>query len=140
VIRQFRLSRSVFAVARSGGPFASRLARGVGTTVTFRLSERARLEFTVFRRVVSSARARTAAVAAARRAKVRLVRVGRSFRASGRAGRNVFRFTGRVPRARGRGYAGLKPGSYVLVVRAVDRAGNRSRKVSVAFKVRARSR
>ncbi len=140
-ITLFALARRAFAVARSGTPFASRrLRRGVGSAVRVRVSEPARLEFVVYQRVVGRRVGKRCVPKRSRQRKGRRCfqwkAVGRRFSVSVGTAIRELRFTGRVPRAHGRGHVGLRPGRYRLVVRAVDRAGNRSRERGVEFTVR----
>ena len=98
VIRRFSVRPSRFRVA------SARTARG-GATISFELSERARVTIGLFRR--------------SGRGSNQFERVGSLVR-TGRRGRNRFRFSGRV----GRRY--LRPGRYVAEIAAVDRGGNES--------------
>ena len=88
-----------------------RLARKspTGTTVRFRLSEPADVRFTFTRMATGR-------------------KVGGSFEAKGRAGKNGLRFLGRLDSARA-----LRPGRYRLTVRATDAQGNRSRARRATF-------
>lgn len=94
-----------------------------GSRLSFSLSEPARVRFAVKPRGgVKGKRPRPIAFAQ------KLVRRG-SFERDGKAGRNQFRFTGRV------GGRALGPGRYTLRAVATDAAGNRSAPRSVAFTI-----
>ncbi len=119
VASALKVSPVAFATARSG---AAIVAARTGTRVAYRLSEAARVRFSVQRR------------ASGRRVGGRCVAVGRSnrrrpscaryravrgfFLHAGREGQNSFRFSGRM------GGRALKPGSYRLVGVPTDAAGN----------------
>ncbi len=123
-ITKASLNRRKFAVARR----ASQRKRG--TTVRFTLSEAARVELTVLRKV----KGRRADGRCKQRAKqgrrCTITRtVGNLPKRAGRKGRNSVRFLGRL---RGRA---LAPGAYILRLRATDAAGNRSRAVQLRFRV-----
>lgn len=125
-----RLSRKVFAAAASG-PSISRRRAKVGTKVRYRLTERATVRFRILRRkaggrVRGKCKKRTRAN---RKRKKCDLRLKGSFKHSGGAGQNSFRFRGRL---RGRK---LKPGRYYLVATATDAAGNRSTLKRVAFRI-----
>jgi hypothetical protein len=125
------LSPSAFAASRSGP--SVRTGRGRGTRVTYRLSEAARTTFRV-QRVLPGRRVRGRCVRPTRsnRGK-RSCRRHRTLRGSfhdkASAGRNRFRFSGRLA-----GHA-LRPGAYRLVATAKDSAGNRSRPARRPFRI-----
>ncbi len=136
-----KLSPTVFAVARSGGPFTKApLKPGVGTKVTVDVSDARSLQFVVDRKLPGRrVGGRCVAPSASNRnapSCVRFKPVGRSFSTSAHDGRNTLRFTGRVPRLRGSGVIPLAPGSYRLRVQAIGAIGNRSPELAAAFKVR----
>ena len=108
-IARLRLFPSVFRAARSG----SALSSVVGTRVSLRLSEAARVTFRVLR-----------------------LRAGRpSVRLRGRIVRRLAAGTTRL-RYRGRlGGRALRPGRYRLLVRARDAAGNRSSGRRATFRI-----
>jgi hypothetical protein len=128
VINGYRLSATAFRPLASGGSIASPR----GTTVRYALSEAARTAFTVL--VKKSGRKvgrRCVAPKRSNRRKERchrFVKVG-GFARSSAAGANRFRFSGRVKRK------ALKRGNYRLLAVAVDAAGNRSTKLSRAFRI-----
>jgi len=93
-----RVSPSSFEAAARGGSIAR-----VGGRVSYRLSEAAKVRFTVERAT-----------------RGRFVRLKGSFTHRGKQGSNRFTFRGRVGGRR------LRPGIYRLVGRATDPAGNRS--------------
>jgi DNA-binding beta-propeller fold protein YncE len=108
-----------------------------GTRFRYRLSEAARVTFTI-RRKKSGRRVGKACKPKTRKNRkrrkcVRLVRVG-SFSKSAKAGLNRTRFTGRI---RGRK---LKRGSYKVIAVARDSAGGKSRPRSASFKIVRRTR
>ena len=114
-----RLHPRRFRAARRGGSIAAR----TGTTITYTLSEPARVTFTVqkYRHLSRICRRRLAARNARHRTGTRCRRWislrGRFAKAS-TAGPNSVRFTGRLRRRK------LRPGAYRLVVRARDASGN----------------
>jgi len=119
-------SADVIAPAFTAGPRAapSRVTARRGTTLTFTLTEAARVTFT-FERVLSGRRIGTACRAPnagnrRRRACKRFVKVKGSLSSAGALGANTVRFTGRV------GGRLLARGSYRVTVIAIDAAGNRS--------------
>jgi hypothetical protein len=113
-LRRLDLDPRRFPAARSGASVAGTAA---GTTVNYRLSEDARVRFTVRRRV--SRRSRPG---------FRFRRVG-SFAHDGGEGANEFRFTGRVRRR------ALASGRYRLIARARDGDGMRSPRRRESFRI-----
>jgi CSLREA domain-containing protein len=132
VFSALALSRTAFPAAPSG-PSARKAARTYGTKVSYRLSEKAKTKFTVERaakgrRVGGKCKVQTRA----NRTRPRCTRykaVRGSFTRTGEAGRNSFRFTGRIGGKR------LTPGRYRLVAAARDDAGNKARVVRRAFRI-----
>lgn len=123
-ITKASLTRRKFAVAKR----ASQRKRG--TTIRFTLSEAARVEMTVLRKVKGHrARGRCRPQASTGRRCTILRKAGRLPARARRQGRNAVRFTGRV------GGRALRPGAYVLRLRATDEAGNRSKPKTLNFKV-----
>jgi len=119
VASALKVSPVAFATARSG---AAIVAARTGTRVAYRLSEAARVRFSVQRRA-SGRRVggRCVAVGRSNRRRPSCVRyraVGGFFLHAGREGQNSFRFSGRM------GGRALKPGSYRLVGVPTDAAGN----------------
>jgi hypothetical protein len=110
-LRKLAVSPRVFRAARSGAAVAAR----VGTTVRYRLSTPARVRFTVRRAKLGRSRGRRCARPRGRVPKRkrcnRYTRVKGRFSHKGDAGRNRFRFRGRV------GGKALRPGRYRLVAR-----------------------
>ena len=135
-LRGYGLSRSTFAAASKGASVASAARRRkpkVGTRVSYTLSEPATVRFTVERaakgrRVQGKCRKPTRKNRRRKRC-VRYRGLRGSFEHSGQAGRNSFKFTGRL---RGRK---LRPGRYRLVARARDAAGNKSKPKRVRFRI-----
>jgi CSLREA domain-containing protein len=106
------ISPKTFRVNRRGmaeKPVASRVRRG--TTFRYRLSEAARVVFTIQRR-------RNGRYVQARR-----------FAKASKAGLNLKRFSGRI------GRRALKPGRYRATLVATDAAGNRSNRKRLPFRV-----
>jgi hypothetical protein len=119
------LSRTAF-VAANFGPSAVAAAK-VGTTISYRVSEAARVTFTVERPKPGIRRGgrcvkRTRKAPANAKKCTRWVKVKGSFAQDASAGTNRIRFMGRL---RGRA---LRRGSYRLVVTAKDAAGNTTAK------------
>ncbi|HEV7459709.1 MAG TPA: Calx-beta domain-containing protein [Solirubrobacteraceae bacterium] len=128
-LSSFRVSPSVFRAAGRGGSVA---ARPIGTTVRFRLSRAAPVVFHV-QRAQLGRRVGRACVAPRRSnrrrpACVRYVTLRGSFTVAGRAGANVFRFTGRLRNRK------LAPARYRLVAEA-GTAGLRSPARAVRFRI-----
>lgn len=129
------LAPTVFAVNRRGRaevPVAARAKRG--TTFRYRLSEDARVVFTIQRalpgRRVGRACRRPTARNRARLRCTRYVRVrGGRFAAKAHAGANRKRFSGRI------GRRALKPGRYRASLVATDAAGNHSLPKRLTFRV-----
>jgi hypothetical protein len=120
-----------FRATGSGGSTAA--ARPIGTTVRYRLSEAARVRFTV-QRVATGRKVGKNCVASTRANRktprcTRYLPVRGSFTVAGRAGANKFKFTGRL------GGVKLKPGVYRLSAVPTDAAGNRGRVVTVRFTI-----
>ena len=101
--------------------------------MSYRLSERATVTFTVQRAVGGRLIGRSCVRATKRlrkkRACTRLVPLGGSLARSRPAGADRFRFTGRL------GKKPLGPGTYRLTARAADAAHNRSLPVSREFRI-----
>jgi hypothetical protein len=121
-LSSYGLSPRSFRAARSG-PSASTAAVSTGTRVTFALSERATVTFQVERAVSGRlVGGRCVPVTRANRGARRCTRyrlLSGRFTRAGAAGRNAFRFTGRLLGHR------LTRGRYRLDALAVDPAGNR---------------
>ncbi len=116
-IGKLRLVPRAFPVAAAG---SSRASRRTGTSIRFRLSERATVRLTVLRR-------RRGARASAKRGGFK--RVGRIVRRNRRAGANRIRFSGHI------GEKTLVPGSYRFVAVATDRNNKRSKPRKAGFRV-----
>jgi N-acetylneuraminic acid mutarotase len=137
VIKALRIHPSAFLAARSG-PSATRAAarhkRGQGARVSYTLNVAARVRFTVYR-LAGGRRVGRRCVALRksnqrRRRCTRTVPVRGSFKVRGEAGRNSFRFTGRLNRKR------LAPRVYqLLAMPSVD--GRTSATVRGTFRIRA---
>ena len=130
VISKFKLSPTAFRAAAKGPSLAK---QRTGTLVSYKLSERATVTFTVQRAVAGRLVGRSCLKATARlrrkRACKRFVPVGGSLARSRPAGADRFRFTGRL------GTKPLTPGAYRLTARGADAAHNRSLPVSREFRV-----
>ena len=126
------VSSSTFRAAGSGGSTAARRPP-IGTTVRYRLSEPAKVLFTVQRetagRKVGKSCVATTRGNRTKRRCTRYVAVRGSFTHSGRQGANSFRFTGRL------GGRKLAPGVYRLTSVPTDAAGNRGRAQFVRFTI-----
>ena len=90
------------------------MARKVGTTVRYTLSEPATVQFKVQRIV---------------RRRKQPIPVGGSFEHAGGKDSNTLRFTGRIADRK------LRPGSYRLIAVPTDAAGNRGAAKSVRFRI-----
>jgi len=110
------ISPSAFRAERSGSPTSKATGRKPkrGTRVTYKLSETAKVTFTIIRPKKGKTRAKT---------------LGR-FTVAGKAGANRFVFRGRV------GGKTPQPGRYQLAVQAADTAGNKSAVVGKPFTVK----
>ena len=126
VIQSMSLAPSVFRAGNIGGPV---ITSRVGSGVSVRLSEAARVRFSVFRVLPGRRVGRCLRPTSAKPACRRLVAVPGAFVRSGVAGVNRFTFTGRP------GGRALRAGSYQLQAVATDAAGNRSSPVSRGFRV-----
>ena len=118
-----------FRAARRGASVST----GVGTRVSYRLSEAAGVRFRIERvrlgrRVHGRCRRSTKRNRGHRRC-TRYVRLRGSFTHQGGQGRNRFRFRGRLRHRR------LRPGRYRLSARATDSAGRRSRLKRARFRI-----
>jgi Tol biopolymer transport system component len=101
---------------RRGRKLASISAAPVGTTISFRLSEKARTTLSFQRK-------------AKRKGKTKFVGKGK-LTFSGRAGKNKVRFEGLIKKSKK-----LAPGTYRVVVSARDGAGNRARRTGPTFTI-----
>jgi streptogramin lyase len=132
-VSHYGFASKTFAALGKGGSIASAKRRKVkrGSTVRYTLSEAATLTFTVERvnagrRVKGKCRRRTRKNRKRRRCALTL---RGSFKHTGKAGANRFKFSGRLRRRK------LRPGRYRLVARAVDRAGNKTKPARAAFRI-----
>lgn len=132
VLSALRLTPRRFLSARSG-PAA---AAAVGTTISYTLSEVARVTFTIERVAHGRREGRrcTTPMPRNRRARsCRHLRLGR-FTHQGKAGANRLRFTGQLRRR------SLRRGGYRLSAQARDAADNHSRAIQTDFRVLAVAR
>jgi uncharacterized delta-60 repeat protein len=124
-LSRLKLSPTAFAAARSG---PSAKAARTGTKVSFQLSGPASVTFTVERPTRGRRVGRTCKKPSSRNRRgrrcTRYVRVRGSFKRTGVAGANSFRFTGRMNRH------ALKPGRYRLV--GIAKAGSAKSQASRA--------
>jgi hypothetical protein len=116
-LTDLKLSRKRFRVAGAGRARPSAKSPPVGTRATYRLSEAARVRFTVRQRGKRKALPGRG-----------LTRRGQLSQ-TGQEGPNGFRFNGRFKGRR------LAPARYTLTAVATDPDGNRSKPVSVAFSI-----
>ena len=118
-----------FAVAKSSTALSARKKRSPqGATIRYTLSEPARVSFVVERSIKGHKKGRACKRSGRGRPCVLLVRMATLTR-SGLSGSNQLAFSGRL------GSRKLSPGSYKLVVSAVDAAGNRSATKTVSFTI-----
>jgi hypothetical protein len=113
---------------------ATRFRLGKATTISFRLSEAAKVALT-FERKLTGRRSHGRCVKPRKGARAnctRYVRVSGGLSAQAKAGTNKIAFRGRLSRKRR-----LAPGSYRLTLLARDAAGNWSSPISVSFKLMA---
>ncbi len=127
------LSRRTWRRGRSL-PSLSRAAAAVGTTISFRLSEKARVTLTFSRKTTGRKVGRRCVKPTrknrTRRRCTRYVKAG-TLRINGKAGANRVKFQGRLSRRKR-----LALGRYRLTVGATDSAGNKSRTSRpVAFRI-----
>ena len=118
----------------AGGKLASVSRLPVGTTISFRLSEAAR-STVVFQRAQPGRRvggkcAKPTAANRDRKACVRYVAAGQLPSFAGKAGANKVKFQGRLSRAKS-----LAAGTYRVVARARDAAGNGAKKNGPTFTI-----
>lgn len=116
-------------------PKRFRVGAGSGTVsrVSYRLSERANVTFsiqrpTIGRKVGDSCRKASRRLRGKPRC-TRWVKVGRTLKQRGKSGRNYYRFKGRAGRNM------LRPGRYRMRIVATDPAGGRSRSRTAVFHV-----
>jgi hypothetical protein len=129
-ITKYSAFPATFLAARKG-PSIVTASGGLGTTVSYTLSEDASLTFAVERakagrRVKGRCRKATPENRRAKRCDLRLKG---SFKHQGKAGQNSFKFTGRLSQKT------LRAGSYRLVAAAIDRAGNKSKRARLTFRI-----
>ena len=131
VVSALGFSASVFKAAKAG-PSTSAKAK-VGTTVSFTLSEAGSVKFTVQRktkgRKVGRKCVKPKRSNRTKKACVRWAKVKGSFSIAGVAGKNSFKFRGRI------GGKSLKPGRYRLNSQATDTAGNKAEVKRKSFKI-----
>jgi hypothetical protein len=117
-----------------GNKLASVSALPTGTTISFRLSEAARSTVAFQRaqpgRRVGGKCAKPTAANRDRKACVRYVGAGQLSSFAGKAGSNKVKFQGRLSRAKS-----LAPGTYRVVVRARDAAGNAAKRNGPSFTI-----
>jgi putative CocE/NonD family hydrolase len=131
-VSRLGLSPKAFRAAARGAPIVARRRRA-GTRVGYRLSAGARVRFTIQRsaagRRVGSRCVKPRRSNRSLRRCPRFVTLRASFSHAGRAGRNSFRFTGRVHRRT------LRPGRYRLVATPLAADGRRGRSLRTAFRI-----
>ena len=130
VLSRLRLTPARFRAAPRGAALAA--AAATGSTLTYRLSEAARVRFTAARAATGvrrSGKCVKAVRGASTKPCTRWVSVRGAFTHDGAAGVNRVRFTGRL------GGRSLAPGRYRVAARARDAAGNAGRVVSALFRI-----
>lgn len=130
LITRYSAFPNSFLAARRGASIPA-ATEGLGTTVSYTLSEDASLTFTIERRKAGR-RVRgkcRKATRKNRRAKRCDLKLNGSFKHQGKAGRNSFRFSGRLSNKK------LRPASYRLRAAAIDRAGNKSKPARLSFRI-----
>jgi hypothetical protein len=134
-----RLSPAAFRAAGSGGSIGAAVAKSllarapIGATVAYRLDGAARVAFTIRKTVAGRRKGRRCvrpglARAGARRC-TRTQLLKGSFAHAGAAGRNAFRFTGRLRRR------ALAPGRYTLVARLPAPARGAAARTTRGFRI-----
>ena len=133
-----KFSRSSFAAAKSGAPFAAQKKKKkksapVGTKVSFNLTEAASVAFTIERKTTGrkvSGKCKTQTRKNRKKSKCDLwKKVTGSFTVAGKPGANSFTFRGRI------GGKALKRGNYRLKGTATDAARNVSVPTQKTFKI-----
>jgi hypothetical protein len=127
-VSSYVMSPTSFVAANSGAPVVA--AKKVGTTVVYKLSEKATATFAVTQKLTGVKKGKTCVAGKPGHGKkkcTRTVTLG-SFSRSGESGLNSFKFMGRFKKA-------LRKGSYALVATATDAAGNTSKRSSRSFKI-----
>ena len=129
LLSSFVLAPASFVAANTGAGVVA--AKKVGTTVVYKLSEKATATFAVDQKVTGVKKGKKCVAGKPGHGKKKCTRVVvlGSFTQSGASGLNSFKFMGRL------GNKALKKGSYELVATATDAAGNKSKSASRAFKV-----
>jgi hypothetical protein len=131
----FSFSASVFKAAPSGASISAKKKSSVpvGTKVSFSLSEASSVKFTVQRKTKGrkvNGKCKTRTHKNRKKKSCTLYKTVRgSFTVSGKAGKNTFKFTGRM------GGKALKPGSYRLTGTASDPSKNTSVPKRKGFKI-----
>jgi hypothetical protein len=130
VISGLRLSRRTFAVGSAPTPVAAKVRKG--TTISYSLSEPARVAFKIERALAgrrSGGKCRKATRRLRKKRKCTRFKTAGTLRRSGAAGANRLAFSGRI------GRRALRPGSYRLTITGTDAAGNPSAAKRAKFKV-----
>ena len=123
------ISPKRFAVSKKATALSARKKRThQGATIRYTLSEPARVSFVVEQSIKGHKKGR-ACKRHGRGKRCTLIVSKATLTRSGQSGANQLGFSGRLGRRR------LSAGSYKLVVRAVDAAGNRSGAKTVSFKI-----
>lgn len=128
VLTKPKLKPTTFRAARRGAS----LSVAVGTTISYRLNEPARVRFTVqkYRHLSRVCKQRLAQTRHRTGTRCRRwVSLKGKFAKASAAGATSVRFTGRLNKR------SLRPGSYRLVVRATDRTGNVTKPVRPTFHI-----
>jgi opacity protein-like surface antigen len=130
LITRYSAFPTSFLAARRGASIPA-TTEGLGTTVSYTLSEDASLTFTIERRNAGrrvKGRCRKA-TRKNRRAKRCDLKLSGSFKHQGKAGRNSLRFSGRLSNKK------LRPARYRLRAAAIDQAGNKSKPARLNFRI-----
>ncbi len=130
VIGALTMRPSRFAVAAQATPMSAKKRRRSpkGSTVRYTLSEPATVTLTVEQSLKGHKKGRRCVKGSKRHARSCTLAIAKgTLTRHGQSGANQLGFSGRLGRKK------LSPGSYTLVVRATDAAGNHSRKKSVHF-------
>ena len=133
-LSQFAMAPDSFAAAGGSGPSIARKkrkARKTGSSVSYTVNEAANVTFTVQRQVKGHRKGKKCVVKRKKGKRCKLFKtLNGSFARSSTAGKNTFKFTGRLGGKR------LRPGSYKLIGTPVDAAGNKGKPQTKSFKIK----
>lgn len=140
-LKALRVSNHVFADTAAGKEKAKRRRHLKRSTIfRYRLSEPAKVTFTVSRKVLGRrvggrCRRRTRANRGRKRCVLGFRRVGSPFARNAKRGAERIRFAGKVPRRSGSGRRRLRPGVYRVTAVAIGADGRRSRPRRASFRI-----